>query len=382
MSSTAELKKVKLNITNIKSVLLDGKKAVDEKKKDRRDFMTKLAEERKQKKEEKGLEKPIKPTTKKPNLKSPVKSSAGLMDRIFTFVSAIVGGILVKALPEIIETFKKIYEAVEPFYSTMIEFWTPIFKNIIKIFSGKKSYEEEKEKVNSDIDVAKLEAKNIDDQVGELDKASDEIINENQGLGKNAKALGAEEKSLMEDPEMKDDDEDDDKTGENEGGLIEGKENENYNITAEVGNPATVVTKMVDGKEVVVTDMDESLKIQNEAKDLYKSYESGKGNVLDKVNDAEFTGVKVITTPVPPVREDFPKTAVGLRAYMDARKEYEIQYKEFKKSQENLINPSTKNNNGLNALNTTDGLTSVNGTGSKTIVLQRQIVQTNTVIPV
>ena len=382
MSSTAELKKVKLNITNIKSVLLDGKKAVDEKKKDRRDFMTKLAEERKQKKEEKGLEKPIKPTTKKPNLKSPVKSSAGLMDRIFTFVSAIVGGILVKALPEIIETFKKIYEAVKPFYSTMIEFWTPIFKNIIKIFAGKKSYEEEKEKVNSDIDVAKLEAKNIDDQVGELDKASDEIINENQGLGKNAKALGAEEKSLMEDPEMKDDDEDDDKTGENDGGLIEGKENENYNITAEVGNPASVVTKMVDGKEVVVTDMDESLKIQNEAKDLYKSYESGKGNILDKVNDAEFTGVKVITTPVPPVREDFPKTAVGLRAYMDARKEYEIQYKEFKKSQENIINPSTKNNNGLNALNTTDGLTSVNGTGSKTIVLQRQIVQTNTVIPV
>ena len=382
MSSTAELKKVKLNITNIKSVLLDGKKAVDEKNKERKDFLTKLEEERKQRREEKAFEKPIDPNKKKPDLKSPVKSSMGLMDRIFTFVGAIVGGILVKALPEIIETFKKIYEAVEPFYSTMIEFWTPIFKNIIKIFSGKKSYEEEKEKVNSDIDVAKLEAKNIDDQVGELDKASDEIINENQGLGKNAKALGAEEKSLMEDPEMKDDDEDDDKTGENEGGLIEGKENENYNITAEVGNPATVVTKMVDGKEVVVTDMDESLKIQNEAKDLYKSYESGKGNVLDKVNDAEFTGVKVITTPVPPVREDFPKTAVGLRAYMDARKEYEIQYKEFKKSQENIINPSAKNNNGLNALNTTDGLTSVNGTGSKTIVLQRQIVQTNTVIPV
>ena len=34
MSSTAELKKIKLNVTNIRSVLLDGKKAVDEKKKD------------------------------------------------------------------------------------------------------------------------------------------------------------------------------------------------------------------------------------------------------------------------------------------------------------------------------------------------------------
>ena len=55
MSSTAELKKIKLNVTNIKSVLLDGKKAVDEKKKDRQDFLDKLAEEKKQKQEEKGL---------------------------------------------------------------------------------------------------------------------------------------------------------------------------------------------------------------------------------------------------------------------------------------------------------------------------------------
>ena len=53
MSSTAELKKIKLNVTNIKSVLLDGKKAVDEKKKDRQDFLDKLADEKKQKQEEK-----------------------------------------------------------------------------------------------------------------------------------------------------------------------------------------------------------------------------------------------------------------------------------------------------------------------------------------
>ena len=108
MSSTAELKKIKLNVTNIKSVLLDGKKTVDEKKKDRQDFLDKLAEEKKQKQEEKGLEKPIKPTQKKPDLKSPVKSSMGLMNRIFTFVGAIVGGIVVKALPEIIDAVKKV----------------------------------------------------------------------------------------------------------------------------------------------------------------------------------------------------------------------------------------------------------------------------------
>ena len=89
-----ELKKVKLNVTNIKSVLLDGKKAVDDKQKDRQDFLDKLAEEKKQKQEEKGLEKPIDPKKKKPDLKSPIKSSMGLMNRIFTFVGAIVESII------------------------------------------------------------------------------------------------------------------------------------------------------------------------------------------------------------------------------------------------------------------------------------------------
>ena len=60
MSSTAELKKIKLNVTNIKSVLLDGKKAVDEKKKDRQDFLDKLAEEKKQKQEETAWERKLK----------------------------------------------------------------------------------------------------------------------------------------------------------------------------------------------------------------------------------------------------------------------------------------------------------------------------------
>ena len=31
----------------------------------------------------------------------------GLMNRIFTFVGAIVGGMIVKALPDIIDAFKK-----------------------------------------------------------------------------------------------------------------------------------------------------------------------------------------------------------------------------------------------------------------------------------
>ena len=46
MAATAELKKIKLNINNIRSVLLDGKKTVDEKQKERQDFLDKLEEDR------------------------------------------------------------------------------------------------------------------------------------------------------------------------------------------------------------------------------------------------------------------------------------------------------------------------------------------------
>ena len=379
MSSTAELKKVKLNISNIKSVLLDGKKAVDEKKKDREDFLTKLSEERKQRQQEKGLEKPIDPK-KKPDLKSPVKSSAGLMDRIFTFVGAIVGGIVVKALPDIIDAIKNIIEKVKPFFEKVVEFLEPVFKSIGKMFGSEESYESEKEKVNSDIEIAKLESKNIDDQSGELDKASDEIINENKGLNDNANALGGEEKELMKDRVTKDD-EDDDKKEENNDDSNKVESNENITVENLGPTSASVVTKMVDGKEVVVSDLDENLKIQNDARNMLKNAVSGDGEKV--ASSTEISGAtNIIVPPVMPVKEDYPRTRQGRRNFRNAYKQYVIEMKEFKKTQQNLVKPSESNKNGLSALNTTDGLTSVNGTGSKTIILQRQIVQTNTPIPV
>ena len=168
MAATSELKKVKLNVTNIKSVLLDGKKAVDEKKKDREDFLAKLEEEKKQRQQEKGLEKPIKSNQKKPDLKSPVKSSMGLVDRIFNFVGAIVGGIVVKALPDIIDAIKKLIDKVKPFFEGVVEFLQPVFTSVGKLFKSEDSYESEKEKVNGDIENAQLAGKGIDGQVGEL----------------------------------------------------------------------------------------------------------------------------------------------------------------------------------------------------------------------
>ena len=379
MSSTAELKKIKLNVTNIKSVLLDGKKTVDEKKKDRQDFLDKLAEEKKQKQEEKGLEKPIKPTQKKPDLKSPVKSSMGLMNRIFTFVGAIVGGIVVKALPEIIDAVKKVIEYVKPIFAKIQEGLEPVFSFIGGFFKDTGSYDSEKEKVNADIEQAQLAGKDIDAQGGELSKSADDIANENKGLGENSDALGGEEKGLLKDREQKKEEKDEDKDDNNDSTNVESNEN----ITVENLGPtsASVVTKMVDGKEVVVTDLDENLKIQNDARNMLKNANGDK--VVSSTEISNVTNVtNVIVPPVMPIKENFPRTKQGRRNFRNAYKTYVIEMKKYNKTQKNLIKPSDSNKNGLTALNKTDGLTSMNGSGSTTIVYQRQVVQVPVATPI
>tara|TARA_B100000900_G_scaffold415075_1_gene443690 strand:- start:1117 stop:2268 length:1152 start_codon:yes stop_codon:yes gene_type:complete len=383
MASTTELKKIKLNITNIKSVLLDGKKAVDEKKKDREDFLQKLAEEKKQKQEEKGLEQPIKPTQKKPELKSPVKSSMGLMDRIFNFVSAIVGGIIVKSLPEIIETFKKVFEKVKPFFEKMVEFLKPVFTSIGELFKGKGSYESEKEKVNEDVEKAQLASKDIDGQVDELNKAGKDVANENKGLAANSDALSKTGKGLEEDPEKRKDDEKEETNDEEEQIKDDSKISSNEGISDGGLTPTNVeVNQSTSNSTTVNVEVNESTSDTSTVTSENSDNTSDDVNFLNKKSKSELSGVQVITAPVKPVREDFPNTRAGAKAFSKALKKYNIQFKEYKKQTQNLIKPSESNKNSLNALNTTDGLTSINGTGSNTVIIQRQIVQTNVPIPV
>ena len=365
MAATAELKKVKLNVTNIKSVLLDGKKAVDEKKKDREDFLQKLEEEKKKKQEEKGLEKPMKPISKKPEFKSPVKSSMGLMDRIFNFVGAIVGGIVVKALPGIIETIKKVIEYVKPIFAKIQEGLQPVFTFIGSFFKDTGSYDSEKEKVNENIEEANLIGKDIDGQTGELTKTGEDIENENKGLGKSSNALGGEEKGLLKDREERKEDNEEMKEFNEERNELK-KEAEIAKKTGETDISGTL-KKQAGGEEFTSDPTTVTLESSNTT--------SEDPNFLDKVSKSEFTGVKVLTAPVAPVREDFPRTRAGMKAYMTAVKNYNVQYKEFKQTQKNLIKPSESNKNGLTALNSTGGLTSANGSGSTTIIRERQIVK-------
>ena len=275
---------------------------------------------------------------------------------------------------------KKLFEKVKPFFDKLVEFFSPVFVSIGKLFEGKDSYESEKEKVNEDVDKAQLSGKEIDNQVGELNKASDDIVNENKGLAENSNALGGEEKGLLKDREQKKEEKDEDKDDDNNDST---KVESNENITVEnLGpTPASVVTKMVDGEEVVVTDMDESLKIQNDARNMLKNAVSGDGEKV--ASSTEISGAtNIIVPPVMPVKENFPRTKQGRRNFRNAYKQYVIEMKEYNETQKNLIKPSENNKNGLKALNTTEGLTNENGTGNNTIIVQRQIVEVPIKIPV
>ena len=217
--------------------------------------------------------------------------------------------------------------------------------------------------------------KDIDGQAGELDKSSEDLANENKGLAANSDALSSEEKDLQKDPEQRKDDKEE-VTEEN---TEEDKEEKSEEITSNEGatDAGLTPTTTIDGGEESTSD---STTVTLESSD--KTDTSGDENFLDKVSKSEFTGVKILTAPVRPVREDFPRTRAGMKAYVTAVKNYNVQYKEFRKSQKDLIEPTEKNKNGLTALNSTDGLTSMNGSGSTTIVYQRQVVQVPVATPI
>ena len=124
--------------------------------------------------------------------------------------------------------------------------------------------------------------------------------------------------------------------------------------------------------------MDESLKIQNEARAML-SDATGSG---DSKVSTEISGAKIITPPLRPKKENYPKTHTGNVSYQEDYKNYIVEMKKFKKVHQNLVKPTDKNKNGLTALNTTGGLTSNNLSSSKTIILQRQIVRVNTPVQV
>ena len=369
MAATAELKKIKLNVNNIRSVLLDGKKTVDEKQKERQDFLDKLEEDRKQSKEEKGLEKPMKPT-KKPQMKSPVKSASSIVDKMYTFVGAILGGILVNALPGIIDAIKKVVEQVKPIFSSVVEGLKPVFEFINGFMPEMGAYDADKEQADADIAEAQKQSDVIGKENDELGLVSKDIEKENKVLDQSASDLNATDKMLGEEKTSKAYDDKNEKDKKIE------KKDDNKMVSEggeTVVNNTIEVEKGVTPDGLNPTDNNSTSTSTTEVDNVVNEKEiiNEKEIVKNQEFSPELVG-KEIKVNLPPSRSDYPRTRAGLKSFKTAYKKYVI---EEKKRQKNLIKPSTKNNNGITALNNTDGLTTINGSSSKTVVLQRQVVE-------
>ena len=381
MAATAELKKIKLNINNIRSVLLDGKKTVDEKQKERQDFLDKLEEDRKQSKEEKGLEKPMKPT-KKPEMKSPVKSASSIVDKMYTFVGAILGGILVNALPGIIEAIKKVVEIAKPIFASVMEGLKPVFEFISGFIPEMDAYDTDKAKADADIAEAQKQSDIIGKENDEIGLVSKNIEDENKALSQSASDLNATDDMLGEEKTSEaydDEDKKDEKVEKKDDNKMTSEDAQtvvNNNIEVEKGvtddgltpTTSTEVVNVVNEKEVIKDDF--SGEFENFQDDLQ--------TVKNQEFSPDLVG-KEIKVNLPPSRSDYPRTRAGLKSFKTAYKNYVIEEKKRKK---NLVQPSTKNNNGITALNNTDGLTSINGSSSKTVVVQRQVVEKIVTVPV
>ena len=382
MAATAELKKIKLNINNIRSVLLDGKKTVDEKQKERQDFLDKLEEDRKKSQEEKGLEKSLKPT-KKPEMKSPVKSASSIVDKMYTFVGAILGGILVNALPGIIEAIKKVVEIAKPIFTSVMEGLKPVFEFISGFMPEMDAYETDKAKADADIAAAQKQSDVIGKENDELGLVSKNIEDENQALSQSASDLNATKDMLGEEKTSEaydDEDKKDEKVEKKDDNKMTSEDAQtvvNNNIEVEKGvtddgltpTTSTEVVNVVNEKPVN-EELEESNKEVKELKDL------------KTVNNQEFSPElvgKEIKVNLPPSRSDYPQGRAGVKKFKADFKTYII---EKKKKEKNLVKPSEKNNNDISALNNTDGLTTINGSSSKTVIVQRQVVEKIVTVPV
>ena len=393
MAATAELKKIKLNINNIRSVLLDGKKTVDEKQKERQDFLDKLEEDRKKSQEEKGLEKPMKPT-KKPEMKSPVKSASSIVDKMYTFVGAILGGILVNALPGIIEAIKKVVEIAKPIFASVMEGLKPVFEFISGFMPEMDAYETDKAKADADIAAAQNQSEIIGKENDELGLVSKNIEDENKALSQSASDLNATDDMLGEEKTSKaydDKDEKNEKVEKKDDNKMTSEDAEtvvNNNIEVEKGvtddglspntdNTSTTTTEVVNvANEKEIINEKEIVKESNKEVKELKLLETFKNQ--NQEFSPELVG-KEFDLNLSPSRLDYPDTPDGFKQFVTDYKEYHIKKK---KNQINLIKPSEKNNNGITALNNTDGLTTINGSSSKTVIVQRQVVEKIVTVPI
>ena len=336
-TNNAAASQLKLNVTNIKSVLVKGNKSMTRLKAFKAKTIFNMEQNDLRKKEEESLE-AVKPKKKKITAdKSPVKSKGGILNKLMTFAGIILGGVLVNALPAILKKLRDIFTSV-------FNFLKPVGKAIMGIINF----------ISGDtMDMSKYDSQkaNVDDQFAQMKIASEELNTEAEN------AAGLEK--LLETPA-----EVDEIIGE--GGKVdsETKESQVENEASQVASTenATDTGGMI---ETTTPEEKEKAAVQTMKSDptVQKKNEGGKistskGNIKDSVPVLLSPGEFVINQKI-------AKT---------------IGYEKLKQ-----INTITTNSSAQISPKTPNDISMLNNgkkKGKTTIIMQTQVVEKVTPVPV
>lgn len=168
-----EIKKLKITVTNIKSVLLEKNKELNKVKLSKKRLANADFQLARKEAKEKSVESVKKSSPLTSFSKKAGAATGNIIDKILSFGSIILGGILVNALPGFIKKFNEIWQSIKPFIDGVNSAIKNIFNFVGGITESVKNFFGITEKTKID-DTAQKE---LEGELKALEKESDIDIN-------------------------------------------------------------------------------------------------------------------------------------------------------------------------------------------------------------
>ena len=327
-----QAEQLKINVSNIRSSLLIGTKRTQVLKIRKEKLLDDIEQKKLIQQEEKNLEQTKKP--KKINvLKSPVKKVANVFDNIMKFGSIVLTGILVNALPKMMDTIKKVFNSISGFFSRVFNFFKPFVSFVTGIEFDDK--EQENKKLIDD-------AENLKKQLKPLNDVTDNVKKLTSDFDKAAEQSGAST------------------SGGSSGGSETGTETTTTTVTTET---------TTEGVDTPITSSDTTSENQLNNVDYRKKLDDALIKRAEYIESGDTSKLKGIDKKI-----EFYQKKLGI----DSSSKFTVIVKDSdgKIQKIDASQLKAKTDDTISMLN--NGSTS----GSTTIVYQRQVVQTNVAVPV
>ena len=327
-----QAEQLKINVTNIRSSLLIGTKRTQVLKIRKEKLLEDIEQKKLIQQEEKNLEQTKKP--KKINvLKSPVKKVANVFDNIMKFGSIILTGILVNALPKMMDTIKKVFNSISGFFSRVFNFFKPFISFITGIeFNDRES--ENKKLID--------EADNLKKQLKPLNDVTDQVQKLTGDFNKAAEKSGAG------------------------GGGSDGSGTSGTETTSETITTTTTTTDVSDSSITPTTEISDNQTSNVDYNELLQDALIKRDQYIQSGDQSKLNGINK--------KIEFYQKQLNISSNVKSSILVVDQDGKVQKVDNSQLSQKTENNTAM--LN--NGSTS----GSTTIVYQRQVVQTNVAVPV